>query len=333
MGPLKVWARRCPDSLAPAPSPSHPLSHKDSSRWRFSARHSLVENSSKRRWWRGLRGSPRTGSRRGRAVAPARGEASPRGPRAARQAARAAPLQPRPPRGAHPSAWGGPLGARTQRANRVRPRLGAVPCSPSGSESTEADACARHVLACRGSQAAIFPAPGGLAWSPRPSCPGNRASGAEAGLSGQWAAAPCAPQVRAPRGLRRGRLPLFPSRPGGARAPSPRGCPRGARPLLWQGGRSGAQGTHGLLIRLAAPRGRRAAAGAATAAAAARIGRRGPGGRRAWGRRCRGRAVGGGSAAAAQGAGRRPGAGGRGPGRPHVAGRGRGGRSKSEQPN
>lgn len=28
---------RCPDSLAPAPSPSHPLAHKDCSRWRLSA--------------------------------------------------------------------------------------------------------------------------------------------------------------------------------------------------------------------------------------------------------------------------------------------------------
>lgn len=87
---------------------------------------------------------------------------------------------------------------------------------------------------------------------------------------------------------------MFPGRPGGARAPSPRSCPRGARsrPRREEGNRT--PGTHGLLIRLSAPRGRRVAVGAAAAAAAARIGRRGPSGRRAWGRRCRGRAAGGG---------------------------------------
>ncbi|XP_078217742.1 uncharacterized protein LOC144580915 [Callithrix jacchus] len=71
---------------------------------------------------------------------------------------------------APPSPWGSslrpgggaPLGARTQRANRVRPRLGAVPRSPRSSESAEADSCARYVLACRGSQA-VIPKPLG-AW-------------------------------------------------------------------------------------------------------------------------------------------------------------------------
>lgn len=37
---------RCPDSLAPAPSHSHPLSHKDFSRWRLSATRSLARNGS-----------------------------------------------------------------------------------------------------------------------------------------------------------------------------------------------------------------------------------------------------------------------------------------------
>lgn len=60
------------------------------------------------RQWLGLRGPPRSWSRQGRAAAPARGEARPRGPRAARQAARAAPLPaPRLRRGAHPSTGGG----------------------------------------------------------------------------------------------------------------------------------------------------------------------------------------------------------------------------------
>lgn len=61
---------------------------------------------------------------------------------------------------------------------------------------------------------------GGRARRPRPGGPG-KAWGAEAGPAGQWTAALCAPQVRAPRGPCRGRLPLFPGCPGGACAPSP----------------------------------------------------------------------------------------------------------------
>lgn len=138
--------------------------------------------------------------------------------------------------------------------------------------------------------------------------PGKKALVAEALPSGQGTSALCTPQVRAPRGPLRGRLPLFPGRPGGARDPSPRGCPRGARSRPRREKGSTAPGTHRLLILLEAPRGRRAAVEAAAAAAAARIGRRGPGGRRAWGRRCRGRAAGG-SCGGGAGRGRRPGAG------------------------
>lgn len=126
---------RCLDSLAPDSSPSHPLAHKDFSRWRFPARRSPTGNGSERPQWLKLRGPPRAVSRRGRAAAPARGEARPRGPRAARQAARAAPLPPRLPPGAHPSTGRGVLGAGTQRAFRVRPRPGSVPLGLHGSES------------------------------------------------------------------------------------------------------------------------------------------------------------------------------------------------------
>ncbi|KAK2087756.1 hypothetical protein P7K49_033663 [Saguinus oedipus] len=127
----------------------------DSSRWRLSARHSLAENGSKRRRRRGLRGPSCAGSRSGRAVAPARGEASPGGTGKRARRPERPPSSPALPMGLIPPTGGAPMGARTQRANRVRPRLGAVPRSPRSSESAEADSCVRYVLACRGSQAAI----------------------------------------------------------------------------------------------------------------------------------------------------------------------------------
>lgn len=84
----------CPDSLAPDSSPSHPTG---SQRFLSLEATNLAQpagNGSERTWWLKLRGPPRAMSRWGRAAAPARGEARPRGPRAARQAARAAPSRP-----------------------------------------------------------------------------------------------------------------------------------------------------------------------------------------------------------------------------------------------
>lgn len=151
---------RCPDSLAPAPSPSHPLSHKDFSRWSLLVRRSVAGNCFKRCRWRGLRRTPRAGSRRGRAAAPARGEARPRGPRAARQAARAAPSRPAFLTGLIPPPGGAPFRAGTQRAYCVRPRPGAVTRSLRDSKSADAVACAPRVPPCRRSQAATPRPPG-----------------------------------------------------------------------------------------------------------------------------------------------------------------------------
>lgn len=122
---------RCPDSLAPAPSHSHPLSHKDFSRWSLLARRSVAGNCSKRCRWRGLRRTPRAGSRQGRAAAPARGEARPRGPRAARQAARAAPSRPAFLTGLIPPPGGGPdQGRHPARLLRAPPPGCGDPQSP-----------------------------------------------------------------------------------------------------------------------------------------------------------------------------------------------------------
>lgn len=87
------------------------------------------------RWW-GLFEPSSAGSRRGRAAAPARGEARPRGPRAPRQAARASPLPPRLLRGAHPSTGRGaprsrPAPNAPTACAPARERYPAVSASPS----------------------------------------------------------------------------------------------------------------------------------------------------------------------------------------------------------
>lgn len=115
----------CPDSLAPAPSHSHPLSHKDFSRWRLSAPRSLARNGSEPAGgWDSAdpraRGPTRGGRRRRRRPAERRVPGDP-GPRARR------PERPPSRRPAFlaglipPLGEGGAPGASTQRAYRVRP--------------------------------------------------------------------------------------------------------------------------------------------------------------------------------------------------------------------
>lgn len=108
---------------------------------------------------------------------------------------------------------------------------------------------------------------------------------------GRWVVAPCASQVRAPRGP-----PSFVPGPSRWRSrplfPPPRLPPGAPDPVFPREVRSRVHGTHGLQIRPEAPRGHRATeattARTAASAAAAQIGRRGPGDRRAWGWRAAG---------------------------------------------
>jgi hypothetical protein len=199
---LGLW---CPGSVAPAPCPSSRLAHKD-----FSQCRQDENDRARHQWWR-LCGPQCAGSRRGRAAPPARERQVPGdpGPRARRP--ERPPPAPPSPRGSSLPPWGGHP-ARTLRASRVRPRPSAEPRGPSGSPDRER----RRVRPLRPRVQRVS-GPLGT----RLGSPGKKTSGEETGPSGRDPRAQCAPQVRAPRGPRRGRLPLFPDRPGGARAPSP----------------------------------------------------------------------------------------------------------------
>lgn len=133
-----------------------------------------------------------------------------------------------PPRGAHPSP-GGPLPTLTQHAIACTPARPPGSCAP-WSPPLRAPAAPQRAQRVPGRR----PHPRG-AW------PGAPAKAAQvrrpwrgSRTLGPGDPTPRALQVRAPRGPRRGLLPLFPGRPGGARAPSPR-LPPGRPPSAREG--------------------------------------------------------------------------------------------------
>lgn len=140
--PVGLWFPLTPKAGPPVPrlAGSHFLSLSPTDSQRFlslkapSLAQPVGDGSERSRWW-GLRAPPRAGSRRGRAAAPARGEARPRGPRAARQAARASPLPPRLSPGAHPSFGRGarsrPAPSAPTACAPARERCPAVTAAPS----------------------------------------------------------------------------------------------------------------------------------------------------------------------------------------------------------
>lgn len=152
---------RCPDSLAPAPSHSHPLAHKDFSRWRLSATRSPARKGPEPAGgWDSAdpraRGPARGGRRRRPAERRVPGDPGPRARRPERPPSR----RPAFLAGLIPPLVGGPPRASTQRAYRVRPCPGAVPLGLYGSKSAGAVACTRRVPEFRKSQAAAPRPPG-----------------------------------------------------------------------------------------------------------------------------------------------------------------------------
>lgn len=169
---------RCPDSLAPAPSHSHPLSHKDFSRWRLSATRSLARNGS--------------GPAGGRDSADPRARGPARGGRRRRPAERRVPGDPGPrarrperPPSRRPAFLAGlipPLGGGGRPGPAPNAPTACAPARewcPSASRSPSPRALLRAPAASRSSESPRPrpppPTPRVRAGYPRPGGPGKKA--------------------------------------------------------------------------------------------------------------------------------------------------------------
>lgn len=201
---------------------SHPLSHKDFSRWSLLARRSVAGNCSKRCRWRDSVEPRARGPARG--AAPARGgRASPGTPGRA-PGGQAAPPAPAFLRGSslHPGA----LLRAAARLLRAPPPRCAVTRSLCDSRSADPVSVRPRSRRARSQAAALTP--WGRSRASSQGSPGKKASVAESRTLGPGTFGAVRPTGEGAPRARSGRLPLFPGRPGGAHAPSPR-LPRGAR--------------------------------------------------------------------------------------------------------